>query len=309
MSNPWRKAAVRRLSLLLTALALAVLCQTARAEEVRVFKPMEEGMTAMSLRSQAQAEGFAQAVLDAAQVMLPAPLNEVRTEYFREYLNGRAEPYIQGYRVLSTEASDAGVILRLDVTVNKPALREGLRRLGLMASATQPVPAALVVPDDLDEENRTAVQHLVVLTGVQVEPSALPRVTIERAKEKGVFRGRLETADREWMAVGKDIATLWFDMWGHYFGRESAAAVKGGGQVLDVTGWFSPDAALEFDRVLRNWDSSVQDVELVELDMQPSGVGATWSFRVLDGARLDGLLRGFLPQRGLSYRLADKGVR
>ena len=300
---------MRKFFLLLAFLVLALSSRAALAAEVRVFKPMEEGMSAMTLRSQAQAEGFAQAVLDASRAMLPAPLDEVRTEYFREYLTGRAEPYVQGYKVLSTEASDAGVILRMDVTVNKVALRDGLRKLGLMSTAAQPVSAALAVPEDLDEETRTAVQHLVTLTGVRVEPSALPRVTLERAREKNTYRGRLETEDREWMAVGKDIPTLWFDLWSHYFTRETAASVKSGGQVLDVSGWFSPDAVLEFDRILRGWDSSVQDVELVEMDMQPSGVGATWSFRALDGDRLDALLRGFLPQRGLSYKLAEKSAR
>ncbi|MEF2231045.1 MAG: hypothetical protein V3571_08965 [Pseudodesulfovibrio sp.] len=299
-----------RFSFLPAALVLAALfCQGARAAEVRVFKPMEEGMTAMSLRDKAQAEGFAQAVLDAAQASLPTPLDEVRAEYFREYLTGRAEPYVQGYKVLATEASAAGLILRMDVTVNKAALRDGLKKLGLMTTAAHPVPVSLALPGDLDEETRTALQHMVVLTGLQVEPSGLPRVTLERAKEKATYKARLETGDREWMAVSKDIPTLWFDLWSHYFARESAFAPKLGGQVLDVTGWFSPDAVLEFDRVLRGWDYAVQDVEMVEMDMQPAGVGATWTFRLLDGERLDGLLRGFLPQRGLSYRLLakDKG--
>jgi hypothetical protein len=47
----------------------------------------------------------------------------------------------------------------------------------------------------------------------------------------------------------------------------------------------------------------VQEVQLVELDMQPTGVGANWEVRVVNGERLDVLLRGFLPQRGLSYQM------
>ena len=39
--------------------------------------------------------------------------------------------------------------------------------------------------------------------------------------------------------------------------------------------------------------------------MQPTGVGATWTFRLLDGDRLKMLLQGFLPQRGLSFKLAE----
>ena len=50
----------------------------------------------------------------------------------------------------------------------------------------------------------------------------------------------------------------------------------------------------------------VQEVELVELDVQSSGVGASWSVRVISGERLDSLLLGYLPQRGLSHQLTQQ---
>ncbi|MDD3310854.1 hypothetical protein [Pseudodesulfovibrio sp.] len=287
-------------------LALALWCNAAGAAEVRVFRPMEEGLSAMHIRALAMAEGFAQAVAEASQAMLPAKLDEARAEYFKEYLTGRAEPYVMGYKVLSTEASKAGLILSLDVTVNKSTLREGLRGLGLMADG--PTSASVVLPGDLDEATRAQVEHLEVLSGLRAEDSALPRFTLERAREKDVYRARLETADREWMAVGKDIPALWLDLWARYFVRENAAEARSESHTLAVTGWFSPDAALEFDRVLRGWDSSVQDVRLVEMDMQPTGVGATWVFRLLSADRLAVQLQGFLPQRGLSYKLEERAA-
>jgi len=287
-------------------LALALWCNAAGAAEVRVFQPMEEGLSAMHIRALAMAEGFAQAVFDASGAMLPAKLDETRAEYFKEYLTGRAEPYVMGYKVLSTEASKAGLILSLDVTVNKSTLRECLRGLGLMADGS--TPASVMLPGDLDEAVRTQVQHLEVLSGLRAEPSALPRFTLERAREKDVFKARLEAADREWMAVGKDVPAMWFELWTHYFTRENAAEARAERHTLSVAGWFSPDAALEFDRVLRGWDSSVQDVRLVEMDMQPAGVGATWVFRLLSAERLNVQLQGFLPQRGLSYKLEDRAA-
>ena len=72
-----------------------------------------------------------------------------------------------------------------------------------------------------------------------------------------------------------------------------------------MAGWFSPDAVLEFGRVLRVWDSAVQEVQLVEMDMQPSGVGASWEMRILNRDRLNMMLQGFLPQRGLSFQLSE----
>lgn len=285
-------------------LVLGMLSGRAAADEVRVFKPMEENMSAMYLRSQALAEGFAQAVLDEARKVLPGTLDDNRSELLREYLIDHARPYIQGYKILSSEASEAGLILRLDVQVNKTNLREGLKRMGFMETLSAPVSASVVLPEDLDEEALATAGNLVTLTGLRIEEGALPQFTLEHGRDKGTYKGRLESDEREWMGVSKDIPTLWFDLWGRYFSQSGDAGVRIELHSLSVAGWFSPDGVLEFDRVLRGWDSSVQDVRLVEMDMQPSGVGATWTFRQLDGDRLTMLLRGFLPQRGLSFKLA-----
>ncbi|WP_419787770.1 hypothetical protein [Pseudodesulfovibrio sp.] len=301
-----RKVLISFISLVLVS---SLWCAAAGAAEVRVFKPMEEGVSAMQLRASAMAEGFAQAVLDASENMLPGKLDEARVEYFKEYLTDRAEPYIMGYKVLSTESSEAGLILNLDVTVNKQALRQGLKGLGLMTTAVRPVPASVALPADLDGETLVLMQHLEVLSGLQVADEGLPRFTLERAREKDVYRGRLETKEREWTSVGKDIPGLWYKLWSHYFIREEEAEARAEEHSLSVTGWFTPDAVLEFDRVLRGWDSSVQDVQLEDMDMQSTGVGATWTFRLLNGDRLASRLQAFLPQRGLSYKIAGLSAK
>ena len=286
-------------------LVLGLLAGRAAAQEVRIFKPMEEDMSAMALRSQALAEGFAQAVLDEAQKMLGGALDEGRAELFREYLVDHARPYVQGYKILSSESSEGGLILRLDVQVNKTALREGVKRMGFMETLTGPMAASVAWPEDLDEETRVEVEQMTALTGLQVQSGVLPQFTLEHGRDKGTFKGHLEGDDREWMAVSKDIPTLWFDLWGRYFSHSKEAGARVALHSLSVAGWFSPDGVLEFDRGLRSWDSSVQDVRLVEMDMQPTGVGATWTFRLLDGGRLKMMLQGFLPQRGLSFKLAE----
>lgn len=290
-------------------LVLTVLAGGAAAGEVRVFKPMEEGMSTMQLRSQAMSEGFAQAVLEESEKMLAGKLDETRAGLFREYLLDHAKPYIQGYKIISSEVSEAGVILRLDVQVNKTSLRDGLKRMGFLATLSEPLSVSVVLPDDLDEETRIELQNLVTLTGLQVEPSIFPLFTLERGKTKGTFKGRMELEDREWMAVNKNVTTLWFDLWGRFFSRSQGASAQISLDTLSVAGWFSPDAVLEFDRVLRSWDSSVQDVRLVEMDMQPTGVGATWTFRLVSRDRLNVQLQGFLPQRGLSFKLTEKEAK
>jgi len=274
------------------------------AGEVRVFKPMEEDLSPMQLRNQAMAEGFAQAVLEDAQVMLPGDMDEMRSELFKQYLIDHAKPYVQGYKVLSLQDMDAGLILRLDVKVNKKMLRDGLKRMGFFATIKAPQVVAIALPEGMDEEATAQLRGLVTLTGLQVADVMYPSFTLEFGPEK-IYKARLVLKDREWVAMNKDLAVLWFDLWGRFFTRFELTAYRAKAQTLSVSGWFSPDAVLEFDRVLRGWDSAVQEVQLVEMDMQSTGVGASWEVRILNSDRLNMMLQAFLPQRGLSFQLSE----
>ncbi len=285
-------------------ISFLVLADLAVAGEVRIFMPMEKGLSRMELRNQAMADGFAQAVFEDAMVMLQGDMDEVRTELFKQYLIEHAKPYIQGYKILSSQDMDAGLILRLDVKVNKKSLRDGLRRMGLFATITSPQVAAVVWPENMDEDAMTQLQGLVTLTGLQVDGVEYPSFTLEAGSEN-TYKARLVLEDREWVAMNKDMAVVWFELWGRFFTRSQMTATQTMAQTLSVTGWFSPDAVLEFDRVLREWDSAVQEVQMVEMDMQPSGVGASWKMRILNRDQLNMMLQGFLPQRGLSFQLSE----
>jgi len=281
-----------------------VLSGLAVAGQVRVFKPMEEDMSPMQLRSQAMAEGFAQAVLVDAQAMLPGDMDEVRTELLKQYLIGHAKPYIQGYKILSSQDMDAGLILRLDVKVNKKTLRDGLKRMGLFATVETPQIASVTWPEDMDAIAIEQLQGLVTLSGLQVENLTSPSFTLSLGPEK-TYKGVLVNEGHEWVAMNKDMSVVWFDLWARFFTRSELTASQAKAQTLSVSGWFSPDAALEFDRVLRGWDSAVQEVRLVEMDMQPTGVGASWEVRILNIDRLNMMLQAFLPQRGLNFQLSE----
>jgi hypothetical protein len=300
---------MRMIRIFLTALVgLCLFAGAAHATSVRVFKPGEAGVSPMELRNRAMAEGFAQAVLDEARRMLPVELDEARTELFRWYMAEYSKPYVQGYKILSSEAMDAGLILNLDVIIDKNALRDGLKRMGLMATVLAPQPASLTLPQSLDSEESATLAGLVALTGIRQESVASPVLVLEKGTGN-TYTARLDSDNRSWTAHGKDLSVVWFDIWGHYFTRAEVRDARTNHYELSVAGWFSPDAALEFDRMLHEWDSAVQEVELVELDMQPSGVGASWSVRVISGERLDSLLLGYLPQRGLSHQLTQQAGR
>lgn len=281
-----------------------LLAHSAVAGEVRVFKPKEEDISPMALRKEAMAEGFGQAVLEDALAMLPGELGEVRTELLKQYFVENAQPYILGYKILYSQDMDAGLILRLDVKVNKRTLRAGLKRMGLFSTIKTPLPASVVWPEDLDEEALLKLQGLVTLTGLQVTADTSPSFTFDPGPEK-TYKARLVLDDREWVAMNKDMSVAWFELWAKYFTRSEVVASQASTQLLVINGWFSPDGVLEFDRVLRSWDSAVQEVQLIEMDMQPAGVGASWDVRILSSERLSRMLQGYLPQRGLSYQLSE----
>ena len=171
-------------------ISFLALADLAVAEEVRIFMPMEKGLSRMELRNQAMADGFAQAVFEDAMVMLQGDMDEVRTELFKQYLIEHAKPYIQGYKILSSQDMDAGLILRLDVKVNKKSLRDGLRRMGLFATITSPQVAAVVWPEKMDEDAMTQLQGLVTLTGLQVDGVEYPSFTLEAGSEN-TYKARL----------------------------------------------------------------------------------------------------------------------
>jgi len=293
-------------NIFLAGLWLCLLASAGQAASVRVFKAGEAEVSPMQLREQAMAEGFAQAVVDEARAMLPAGLDEARAELLRLYMVDHAKPYVQGYKILSSEAMDAGLILNLDVIIDRTALRGGLKAMGFFATMAAPQPVNLAVSGDLTQEEGSTLMDLMVLTGLRRETAGAPVFTLEKGSE-GMFLAHLDAATGRWTARGKELAPVWFDLWGRFFTSPEAAAQRTDMRELSVAGWFSPDAALEFDRVLRGWDSAVQEVRLVELDMQPSGVGASWHLRLVNGERFAMLLGGYLPQRGLTHLLTEVG--
>ncbi|AMK11945.1 MAG: hypothetical protein AB7E51_07170 [Pseudodesulfovibrio sp.] len=297
---------MRKTIFLMAATLLLGAATVALAGQVQVFEPMAEGMTQRGLREKAQAQGYGQAVLEEAKAMLPGSLGESREALLKAYFVGHAKPFIQGYKVLSSQDFEDGLSLSLDVRVDRRTLRDSLKSMGLMETLAAPLSASVAWPQDLTEEEQQQVRDLVALTNIEPAEGASPAVVLERGSDKGTWKCRLTWDGQEWMGINQDMAEAWFTVWPRYFDRPRERAAGTGGESLAVTGWFSPDGVLEFDRVLRGWDSAVQDVELAEMDMQPTGAGATWTVTVVNRDRLNMLLNAFLPQRGLSFRLAGQ---
>lgn len=284
-------------------MCLMIFPSMAGAGTVDVFRPVEENVSPMEMRTRAMAEGFALAVLDEAQVMLPG-LDALRAEALKMYLTGHVKPYIQGYKLLSSKEVDEGLEMRMDVRINKRTLRNGLKKLGLFQTLKSPLVASVAWPEDISGDEMAVLQGLITMTGLELEDGTYPAFFLEYTKEKA-YKGRMILDNREWLSINKDLAVVWVDLWARYFDQSQSKIAPAKTQLLTISGWFSPDGILEFDRVLRGWDSAVQEARLVEMDMQPTGTGATWDVNILNRDRLDMLLQSFLPQRGLTFQMTQ----
>jgi len=285
-----------------------VMVSTASAGVVEVFVPADPETSVMALRNKAMTEGFAEALLQESSLVLPGVMSEERGALFKEYMVTRYKSYIQGYKVVSMHSGEEGVNLTLDVRVNRNLLRTALHEMGMFVTSTEPLSASVTWPESFSEEQVSSIQGFMTLTGIRNTPEIFPSFYYEPGPE-GTFKGRFETEDKEWTAVSKDISVVWFTLWDRYFKQLADKSVAKDKEVLTVNGWFSSDAALEFDAMLRGWENAVQEVELVELDMLPSGVGGTWTLRYIDAQRLRMLLQSYLPQRGLTYQLAGDAAK
>lgn len=284
-------------------MCLIIFPAMATAGTVDVFRAAEENVSPMEMRTRAMAEGFAQAVLTETRIMLPG-LDPLRTEALKMYFIGHAKPYIQGYKLLSSKEVEDGLEMRMDVRINRRTLRDGLKKMGLFQTLKMPLPASVTWPQEMAVEEMATLQGLITMTGLELEENTYPAFFLEYTEEKA-YKGRMVLDNREWLSINKDLAVVWVDLWARYFNQSQLKAVPAKTQLLTISGWFSPDGVLEFDRVLRGWDSAVQDARLVEMDMQPTGAGAVWDVNILNRDKLDMLLQSFLPQRGLTFQLTQ----
>jgi len=291
-----------RMPALLSVVFLFCFGVSAMAEPVEVFTPKDEKTSPMQLRTKALSEAFALAILGEAQLMLSPQLNEERAELFRQYLAGHGKPYIQGYKILSSQDVEDGLHMSVDVRVNRKTLRNGLKALGFFDTLETRQPASVTWPEDISEEDMSLLRGLMVMSGLEPAGEVQPSFSLERTAE-GTYKGLLSMDGNEWRSANKDMSVVWVQLWTHFFTRTKTVDTTVPTQLLTVSGWFSPDGVLEFDRVLKEWDSAIQEAKLLEMDMQATGVGATWNLNISNGDRLNILLNSYLPQRGLSFHL------
>lgn len=300
----------RILSITLVAALAAVLltlgAATARAVPFEVFVPADPGESATALRARTLQEGFATAVTGAAQESLPGTLSPARQDLLHEYMMGRAGEYVLGYKELSVQREEEGLRMTLDVDINRPALRDALRSMGVYYTSMSPLPAEVELTGiEPDLEQTLELQKLMTLTGIEETEGALPLLTLRLAPDVG-WTGSLDDGTGNPRVLSdKSLTKLWTVLWSDYFHQDSFQVQGTASATLHVSGWFTPEGVYAFDEQLQRWESAVQDARLGGVDVQVSRISAQWKLTVLNRALLERKLREYLTPRGLSHRLGE----
>ncbi len=286
----------------------------AHAVKVQIFKPVdpEKEVSQRTLRQEAVTEAFAQALFSEASRMLPGTLSAERTDAVKKAFGSYYEEYINGYKDMNVKMGEDGVSVAIDVSVNRKALRSAMKKLGLFSNAE--VLAQINVSNGkytLNEERQLEqnekINELIALYGltnatVGDSNGTVAVLSVSHASKKR-WTGDLHASSGKWYASGSSMERVWRELWGKYFGSENIEALMNPKAVLVVSGWFNPEGVREFGRKLKSWDAAVQEVKLLDVEMQPTAVSASWSLEVSDQWVLRGYLNDYLPPRGLTFSL------
>lgn len=244
--------------------------------------------------------------------MMPDSVSPERGEALKDFFAGNYEDFITGYKDMDVKQGADGVSVSIDVNVNRKVLRESLRKMGFMNGAAT-VPAEISVSNGkypLSEgqqlEQNSQINSLITLYGIHNSTETGTNGTvIFSALHSGKKRWSADMTSTygKWFASGNSLESVWRNLWEKFYGIQSADAMANPKATLVVTGWFNPEGVRDFGQKLKSWDSAVQDVQLLDVEMKPTAVSASWSLEVSDQWVLKSYLNDYLPPRGLTFNL------
>lgn len=209
-------------------------------------------------------------------------------------------------------------LLRLDVTVNRAALKKALKRLGVFYTLSESQPFDLGLTGQASGA-WADIGRLQVLTGVRVIRDAEPFLEIgaelvepsEEERKAGLkeaallWSATLFAQGKQWTASGRGLDGVWNTVWAGWFSRPEAEAGMVDDLAVTVSGWYASDGIKAFADELAAWENTVEEAQLREVRMLPEGMAAVFDVRTLDRAALAGRLDEALAQRGLRWEFGE----
>jgi hypothetical protein len=278
----------------------------ALARTVQVSPLDETSPSGLADKQELLQRGFRQAVFQEALDILPAPLDEERRQLLLEHLKPLADRFVRSYSerglgAAPTTPDQEPRPVAVEVDVNASLLERHLRRTGIYYTASGLQPFNFV-PGDLPPGAWNELGRLQTLTGLHVRAVEMPRLVLEHGEN--VWTGLLETEEHVYQAEHPELEQVWFQLWGDFFSRPELEQAGAHAVDLRVSGWYTPDGVYAFDRLLREWKTDLQGLELRSLRMDTSGIVARWRVRLRDEQDLQTRLETYLPSRGLTWELS-----
>ncbi|WP_174408072.1 hypothetical protein [Desulfovibrio psychrotolerans] len=255
-------------------------------------------------RDAARVAAFAEAVAAEASDLTHGGIPEERLVLLREHLVPGATSFVVSYSELGVEEAPGGKVLSVDVQVNRDAVRQELRRLGIPATLSVPV-GYKPVYGTLPSEAWEALGRLHVLYGVRPDSGARLELRLEYANKLWAISLH-DGAGAPRFAQAAKLEEAWNKAWGSLFAAQAASSVQTSSVVLGVEGWFTPDGVEAFDTMLLEWTDVLDGVSLQDVRMESAGISGRWTVTVLDKARLESRLAEYAANRRLSYSLKDR---
>lgn len=257
-----------------------------------------------------------QAVLQAANDILPAPIEDARRVMLDRMLAKRAQGFVISYAEQESRTENDAVVRVFDVQVNRRSLKQWLRQLGLFATAHFDLGYSRSIQGATAEQIQS-IDQLAMLMGLDLRAGVTPAITISREGES--WKGSLQADSGTLSRTSESLSSVWLALWGEYFaGRYEqdsllAAAASNGLKeetmanargTLTVRGWTSLDAVGSFDVHLKSWPAEAQDVAFGDMHFGASSIAATWSLTAKQPNALKERIDEYIAGKDLKYTLS-----
>jgi len=253
-------------------LLLALLLGGRALADQRVSVPVGEGDTRASLVD----KGFAAALPLEVQGAVGGVLAPSRLKAVTDVLAAERNGLLLGYREIpAADANATSVEVTYEMRIDGSGLRNRLRDLGVLSTASGPKPYVLDLSGVAPAKTKR-LGALQELTGVKPVPAAGEDVPVLRLSESGAWTGVLSQGAWSATQSARKLDDVWLALWKAYFSRPDRQATGASGLEVRISGWLSSMGPMEFDRFMDSWTAEIDRKSLVGVQMEGAGMAGVW---------------------------------